>query len=206
MRRTANEWKITIDASIEWISSSAGAQNHNQIADVELIQYENAVRMSEWIYIWRWILLCISNAWHTQFKIHSCYRVEIENERIDTKKGNKRKVEEKVAAQQQIVGTFSLYQVLKTIGYVPVRLVISYHICIMWMRRKEKKSTKRVIARGIPNNIEFICPSMTHTKKKEKNEDLKRKDREISKKQIEQFNEIRQKSIQFKWWQTIFNV
>lgn len=140
MRRTAIEWKRSpIAASIEWNLSSAGAQNHNETADVELTSHENTIWICEWNF--HTISLCISNAWHTQLEMCSCYRCATENERSDTKKkNNKRKVEEKVAAQQRIVGTVSLYQVLNTIGYVPVRLVISYHSNIMWMRKKSQQN------------------------------------------------------------------
>lgn len=137
----SGEWqmsKIVFSLPLSEIQSSAGAQNHIEIADIELT--------SKWEYEWNFPSDGFtSNAWHTQYELYSCCR-SLKTKTNEWKNGYERKVEEKVAALQSTVGIFSVYQVLKTIGFVPDRLVISYHN-IMW-EPEEKKSTKRVIARA----------------------------------------------------------
>lgn len=155
IRRRPNWVKFSHITSIEWNLSSAGARLHSGKGRHWTRLVHKIHHSTMWVIItFRLVSLPVSSAWHTQqANSHSCYRCTNEIERSVTKKHReytKQKVEEKVAARPPIDGAFSLYQVLKTIGYVPVRLVnlISQLLC----ERLKKSNQQNELSRAVFQN------------------------------------------------------
>lgn len=171
-RRTTNEWNLTTRASIEWILSSAGAQNHTETAIVELSSYENTMQVSGKSAEDGFCCALPMRGTRNPNSTH-VIALKLKTNESTRKMGNKRKVEEKAAAQQQIVGTFSLYQVLNTIGYVPVRLVISYHNLYYVNENNKKRSQQNELSRARHSKRHRIYLSFDDIYKKN-SEDLKR--------------------------------